>query len=243
MVSKRSRNILLADDSVFFRTNIGELLTEAGHRVDFANNGGEVINKLQENPGDIDLLTLDIEMPHIDGFGVLEWMSENDYIGRFPVLVITATPGTDEDTARMRSLGASGLMTKSYSHEQIVNCINRVLFTKDADARVEPRVLLSVSADFKLEDRKQIGFLLNISTTGLCLRTRKELKPGTALELKFTLPGSKTVLRQKGFVKWSAPSLGARTKLGIKFTSVTKEVREEIRLFVERENKIFSLDT
>ncbi len=242
MISKNSKKILVVEDSMFFRARISDMLVDAGHRVVFAKDGSEAIARLEKRPEDIDLLTLDLEMPNTDGFGVLEWLNENDFLDSFPVLVITSNPKTDELTERLGSLGASGLLSKSFSHEQIVNCINRILFTRETDSRVEPRVLVSVSGDYTVDEKKHIAFLLNLSTTGLCLRTRKELKRGSTIELKFSIPGSSTILEIKGFVKWSAPSVGAKNKSGIRFTSLSREDAEALRLFVEKEDRIFTLD-
>ena len=243
MISKNSKKILVVEDSMFFRARISDLLVDAGHRVLFAKDGSEAIERLEKRPDDIDLLTLDLEMPNVSGLEVLKWMNENDFMDLFPVIVITSNSMTDELTERLRSLGASGLLSKSFSHEQIVNCINRVLFTRETDARIATRVLVSVSGDYTHDDKKHIAFLLNISTTGLCLRTRKELKRGSTIELKFALTGSTKELEIKGFVKWSAPSIGSKYKSGIRFTSLSKEAEEEIRRFVDKENRLFTLDT
>jgi CheY-like chemotaxis protein len=47
MITENSKNILLADDSVFFRTKLSDILIEAGHKISFASDGREVINKVQ----------------------------------------------------------------------------------------------------------------------------------------------------------------------------------------------------
>ena len=39
MITKNSKNILIADDSVFFRTKLSDILVEAGHKVRFAKDG------------------------------------------------------------------------------------------------------------------------------------------------------------------------------------------------------------
>ena len=84
MIVRTSKNILLADDSVFFRTKLSAILTEAGHRVRFASDGREVIKEIQIDSKGIDLLVLDLQMPEVDGFGVLEWINNNGFKGKFP---------------------------------------------------------------------------------------------------------------------------------------------------------------
>jgi uncharacterized protein (TIGR02266 family) len=245
MITKDSKNILVADDSVFFRTKLSAILIEAGHKVTFARDGREVINKVQEEPKDIDLLILDLQMPHIDGFGALEWMNENGHRGRFPVLAVTGVYEPGDVVDRLKSLGVSGLMTKGFTPEQVLHRINQILFPQKADERTAKRVPISVPVDYTLGDTTSTGFLLNVSMGGLFLHTRTDLLPGSALRLKFSLPGSDRVFNIKGTVRWSTPSSISKNLFGgagIMFTSVSEEEKEELRLFVERENKRLVLD-
>jgi uncharacterized protein (TIGR02266 family) len=245
MISNNPKNILLADDSVFFRTKFSTILIEAGHRVAFARDGREVINKIEENPDDIDLLILDLQMPHVDGFGVLDWMKENGYSGRFPILIITGVYEPGEVMDRLKSLGASCLMTKGYTPEQVIHRIHRILFPHRVDERVEPRAPVSAAVDFSLGDKTHTGFLLNISATGLFLNTRMELLSGSAVELKFSLPDSDKVFDVKGTVRWSTPSSASKSLFGgsgIMFTSIADEDKQELRNWAIEENKRLDID-
>ena len=71
---KKDILILIADDSELFRMNTGNLLEGVGYGVSFAKDGDNAIKVLEKNPSGIDLLILDLQMPKINGFGVLEWM-------------------------------------------------------------------------------------------------------------------------------------------------------------------------
>ena len=62
----------------------GDLLTEAGHEVKCVSDGRGVIEELQGNSDGFALLLLDLQMPYIDGYEVLEWMRDNSLAGRFP---------------------------------------------------------------------------------------------------------------------------------------------------------------
>ena len=112
MIVKTSKNILLADDSVFFRTKLSAILTEAGHRVRFASDGREVIKEIQIDSKGVDLLVLDLQMPEVDGFGVLEWINNNGFKGKFPVLAVTGVYDVSEIFGKLKDMGANGLMTK-----------------------------------------------------------------------------------------------------------------------------------
>jgi CheY-like chemotaxis protein len=240
MITKNPKNILLADDSTFFRTKLSTILIEVGHSVTFASDGRKVIKKLQGAPGGIDLLILDLEMPFIDGFRVLEWMKENGYIGRFPTLAVTASYVHSEVMGRLRSLGANGLITKDFTPEQIIHCVNRMLFPEKMAASVHPRAPISVQVDYTVKDETYTWSLLNISATGVFLRTRMNLFPGSVVGLKFSLPNSSYDYNIKGIVRWSTTpgvSKSLFSGAGIMFTSIA----EDFSHFVERENKRLNL--
>ncbi len=123
-----SKQILIADDDNFFRVRLGDVLAEAGHEIRFAASGNEVIEEIKKNPAGIDLLTLDLQMPDIDGFGVLEWINANGYRGRFPVLVVSGVSEPSHVLEKLKTLGAAGLMTKSFTPEDTLTRINKLLF-------------------------------------------------------------------------------------------------------------------
>lgn len=245
MITKNAKNILLADDSIFFRTRLSTILTEAGHQVTLATDGRETIKRLREDPDATDLLILDLQMPHIDGFGVLEWMKQNGYIGRVPVLAITGVYGPEEVVGRLKSLGASGFMTKGFSPEEIIYRINRLLFPDKADEGVEPRVPIAVPVDYTFDDTTYTGFLLNISATGLFLHTMVGLLPGTLLRLRFSLPAPDRVFEIEGIVTRSTTSSANKSLfigVGVRFTSIKDEDGEELKRFIDNEVKRRSLD-
>jgi uncharacterized protein (TIGR02266 family) len=245
MITKTPKDILLADDSEFFRTKLSDILIEAGHKVTFASDGREVINKVQGDPDGMDLLILDLQMPHVDGFGVLEWMKKNGYDERFPVLAVTGVYEPGETMDRLNSLGATSLMTKGFTPEQVLHRINQLLFPQKADERSEPRAPISIPVDFTMGDAANTGFLLNISATGLFMHTTTVIIPGSSLMLKFSLPGSDRVFDLMGVVRWSTSHKASKSLLkgaGIMFTSISDKDKEALKLFVDGEIKKLAFD-
>ena len=82
------RRVLVADDDLMIRKMIIKVLEREGYAVEEAKDGAEAIEHCQT--GSFDAILLDMMMPRIDGFHVLEWMREHrpDLIDR--VLVMTA---------------------------------------------------------------------------------------------------------------------------------------------------------
>ncbi len=128
MTAEGSRNILVADDSIFFRSKLNDILLVAGHKVMLVQDGNEAIEAVKTNADRIDLMILDIQMPELDGFGVLEWLKNNGHEGRFPILVMTGEREATDVLGKLKELGASGYMSKDLSPEQITIRINNILF-------------------------------------------------------------------------------------------------------------------
>ncbi len=74
--------ILIADDSDQIINFLLALFRKySSHKLLIAKNGREAIKMLEENP-DIDLVITDIDMPYVNGFGVLEAMKKNNHLAR-----------------------------------------------------------------------------------------------------------------------------------------------------------------
>ena len=246
MITKDSKRILVADDSIFFRTKLSDILVEAGHKVRFAKDGRELINEIKIDANGIDLLMLDLQMPDIDGFGVLQWIAEAGLRGAFPVLVITGVYEPGEIMDRLRGLGASGLMTKGLTPEQIIFRVNRLLFPeKVAQGQPRMRVPVSLPVDFTLGDITRTGFLLNLSETGAFLNTKAELLTGAMVRLMFQLPGAARLLDVKATVKWSTVEVATKTLFGgygLMFTSASDDDISLMMTFIEAEVRRLGLD-
>ncbi|MBZ0220724.1 MAG: response regulator [Candidatus Methylomirabilis sp.] len=246
MITKDSRTVLVADDSVFFRTKLSDILVEAGHKVRLVKDGRELIGELKIDSAGIDLLMLDLQMPDMDGFSVLDWLSRNGLKGRFPVLVITGAYEPGEVMEKLKSLGADGLMTKGLTPEQIIFRVNRLLFPdKVSVGRPRLRVPVSIPADFSVGEIVKTGYLLNLSETGAFLNTRTELLAGAVLKLRFSVPGSPGVLEARATVKWSTSDVSSKTLFGgygVMFTSISDKDLAILREFISGESERLGLE-
>ena len=89
----KRQNILIVDDSKFNRDILKEILGETYNYLE-AENGNQAIQIVEENP-EIDLMLLDINMPQMNGFGVLEWMNRFQWIDETPVIMISSEESVD----------------------------------------------------------------------------------------------------------------------------------------------------
>lgn len=102
--------ILIIEDDKFITARYVDVLTEAGHHVDTAENGEVGLGYLQNHKPD--LVLLDILMPKVDGYSVLEEMHEDENLSKIPVLVLTNLE-EQYDKAKMALYGAVGYIVKA----------------------------------------------------------------------------------------------------------------------------------
>src|SRR4051812_6517783 len=121
---KMSRRILTVDDSPSMRMLLRAALTEQGFTVFEAEDGVDALEKLEAATPD--LVITDINMPRMDGFGLIEALRSGDIQAGLPILVLT-TEASDEKKARARSAGATGWIVKPFDREKLGAAIRRVL--------------------------------------------------------------------------------------------------------------------
>jgi len=114
------RRILVVDDEERMVRFIRMNLEHDGFQVIEAFNGKQAIDKLRDTP---DLILLDVMMPDLDGFEVLETIRE---VTNVPVIMLTAK-GEEDDRVRGLELGADDYITKPFSPRELVSRVKAVL--------------------------------------------------------------------------------------------------------------------
>lgn len=127
------KRILVVDDSPTVRMQIREELEQGGYEVVEAKNGLEALI-LAASAAPPDLITLDIEMPKIDGFETCRKLRESQYSRffsksedhRVPVIFITGNDNL-EDRKKGFELGAVDFVTKPFHSGEILSVANNIL--------------------------------------------------------------------------------------------------------------------
>src|SRR5689334_9045313 len=101
--------ILVAEDRDASRELIRSVLTAWGYEVVEARDGREAVERAFERRAD--LVILDIYMPHLDGYQVLERLRATDLYARVPVIALTASAMTG-DRERALASGFSEFISK-----------------------------------------------------------------------------------------------------------------------------------
>jgi two-component system chemotaxis response regulator CheY len=116
--------ILAIDDSATMRALLAQALGNDGFSITLAEDGIEGLEKLEEV--DPHLVITDINMPRLDGFGVIEGIRKAPGHQALPVLVLTTETGA-EMKARARRAGATGWIIKPFDDMALIALIRRVL--------------------------------------------------------------------------------------------------------------------
>jgi len=103
--------LLLVEDDFFLRSLMTKKLTLEGYEVIEAENGRVALDKLEKD--NIDLILLDLIMPEVDGFEVLEVISKNPELVKIPVIVLSNL-GQKEKIDKAKSLGAKDFIIKAH---------------------------------------------------------------------------------------------------------------------------------
>ena len=144
------RRILVVDDEERMVRFIRMNLEHDGFQVSEAFNGKEAIQKIRDVTPD--LILLDVMMPDLDGFEVLETVRE---VSQVPVIMLTAK-GEEDDRVRGLELGADDYVTKPFSPRELVSRVKAVL-RRTEGATGSMHGLIEVDERLKIDfDRREI---------------------------------------------------------------------------------------
>ncbi|MBS4028582.1 MAG: response regulator [Ignavibacteriales bacterium] len=122
MSTKSKKNILIVDDEEALRDILYQELTAEGYEVDTVDGGQKVVGMLKKKS--YDLLLLDINMPHMDGFAVLQQI-KNENLGLKTVML----SGFDDlkNAIQATRLGAVGFISKPFRFHDVLTEVEKAL--------------------------------------------------------------------------------------------------------------------
>jgi DNA-binding response OmpR family regulator len=127
--------ILLVEDQKGFRRVYGDLLESQGYEVLLAEDGEEGWRiSLESRPA---LILLDLGLPKLDGFGVLQRLREEATTREIPVIIFSVM-GEEKDIQRAKALGANDYAVKGLSGSKEILAKIRALLTPAQDAQMPP---------------------------------------------------------------------------------------------------------
>ena len=114
-------NVLIVEDEKNMQDIIVEYMRRGGHTCFTADDGVDALMILKSNP--MDLMILDVMMPHLDGFSVCKLARE---MSNMPIIMLTAKGGED-DKLKGYEYGADDYMTKPFSPKVLLAKANALL--------------------------------------------------------------------------------------------------------------------
>ncbi|MEP6868583.1 MAG: response regulator [Novosphingobium sp.] len=117
--------VLAVDDSASMRALILHALTDRGFDVAQADDGLAALAWLETNEADV--VITDINMPRLDGFGLIKRMRAGSRYRECPILVLS-TESSDEKKRRARAAGATGWIVKPFDPAQLVAAVRRIAY-------------------------------------------------------------------------------------------------------------------
>lgn len=117
--------ILIVDDSAMNRMLLSDILADPYNIIE-AEDGEQAIAILQQHASEISIVVLDMVMPKVDGFGVLEAMNENRWIQFLPVVSIS-TESSPEFVERAYSLGVTDFINRPFDELIVIRRVSNTI--------------------------------------------------------------------------------------------------------------------
>jgi class 3 adenylate cyclase len=180
--------LLVVDDNKVNRLLLERTLTLLGHSVMLAENGREGLERLRSEQ--FDLLLLDIEMPEMDGFEVLNHLKGDPTLRDLPVIVASSLEGLD-NVVRCIELGADDYLSKPVNHVLLKARVGAMLEKKalrDQQAELVRRFATPEVADdlqrsgFSIGGRRMVVSVLFVDIRGFTSIV-EQLEPEATIDL------------------------------------------------------------
>lgn len=128
---KNSYTIFLVDDDKFLLSMYVAKFQGSGHKVSSFTSGRELLNTLRENTQEIDALLLDIIMPDMNGFEILEEL-RNEKLARGAKVIVLSNQGQNIDIEHAKEFNVDGYIVKASAiPSEVVESTINIIEQKD----------------------------------------------------------------------------------------------------------------
>jgi chemosensory pili system protein ChpA (sensor histidine kinase/response regulator) len=124
-VHEAQRTILIVDDSAHARRYLAISLENAGYRVEQAKDGQEAVERLVAGLS-VDGIICDMEMPRLDGYGVLNELQTNPELRHLPIAMLTSR-SSDKHRKLATQLGAKAYFSKPYNEQELLQTLSALI--------------------------------------------------------------------------------------------------------------------
>jgi uncharacterized protein (TIGR02266 family) len=224
-----NKTVVIADDTAFVRDRFAAALQAAGHHPIPVKTAAELLARVREGSDRIDLLVVDLRMPHSAGVEMVRAIRRLDQ-GRLPILVFSGTIASADEVRELAGLGVAGYINEYSAAQHILPALAPHLFPDNFNRRSSPRVVLGIPVAYRFGNTIAAALTLNLSKGGLAIRTMSPLETNAKVRVRFRLPGSKHDIEGESRVAWTDRRVG----MGLQFERVDAAHQGAIDDFVDQ---------
>lgn len=127
---EKRRTVLIVDDQKLNREILEDILKQ-DYNILMAEDGVEALKIIKERYDDISAILLDIIMPNMDGYQVLEAIAKENYDRKIPIIVITQSDGLESELKALTK-GAMDFITKPFVNEVVAHRLRNLVELNEA---------------------------------------------------------------------------------------------------------------
>ena len=120
------QTIMVVDDSPTVVKFVSFSLKNSGFLVVSACDGMDAIEKISTMSENVDLVITDLNMPNLDGYGLIAALRENEQHRRTPIIILSSEDREDDRTKGM-DVGASSYLVKPFKSSLLLNEVSKYL--------------------------------------------------------------------------------------------------------------------
>lgn len=119
-----AQTILVVDDSPTVVKFVSFSLKKSGFKVLTACDGMDAIEKMNNVEEDVSLIITDLNMPNLDGYGLISTLRQNEKHGQTPIIILSSEDGED-DKERGLEVGANSYLVKPFNPSKLMTEVSK----------------------------------------------------------------------------------------------------------------------
>lgn len=223
------KTVVIADDTAFVRDRFRSALEGAGHRALTVRTGQELLATLRDPAQRVDLVVLDLRLPHSRGIDLVRSVRHAVPDGP-PIVVFSGTIANTDEVKGLAAFGVAGFVNEYTGVGHIMPALAPHLFPEHYNRRSSPRVVIGVPMTYRVGNAISTSLTLNVSHGGVAVRTTNPLDVASVVRVRFRIPGTKKDIDAEARVAWSDRRVG----MGFQFTAIDPSLQALIDDYVQR---------
>lgn len=221
------RTILVAHRNPDTRRRFADALEDARHSFVTAASSAEAHQAVADKARPVSLCLIDLGLAE-DGVSLIRALRAAA-TRPLPVVIFSGSVMAARQVAALASMGISGYVNEHAGREHVLPSLAPHLFPDNFNRRASPRVTLGVPVSYRAGQTIAGAVTLDVGKGGLAIRTMSPLPNGSAMHLRFRLPGLLADIEADGRVAWSDRKVG----MGVQFEHLAASDQAVVDAFVD----------